>query len=137
MRQATLDDYEAVKKLCNHPKIRRYQSDTDTELHPDRWFADPRHIIFVDGDNAMVFVWRWIGIYEVHILFTVAGKRAFNLCRSMLGEMFKGPALMLLAVIPKNLRHVILFARRIGFTFKGEVETIEGICEMYQLEAAR
>lgn len=137
MRRATLDDLEHVKSLVNHPKIRRFQSDTETELDPSPWLADPRHVVLVEGDNAMVFAWRWVGIYEVHILFTVSGCAAVNLCREMLGQMFAAGTVMLLAVIPENLRHVILFARRFGFAFKGRIETIEGICEMYQLEAGQ
>jgi hypothetical protein len=137
MRRADLGDYALVKKLCNHPKIRRHQNDTTTELDPIPWFADPRHIILIDGDNCMVFAWRWIGIYEVHILFTLSGRQATDLCRAMLNLMLNGPAQMLLAVIPKHLRHVILFARRFGFAFKGETETIEGPCQLYQLEAAQ
>lgn len=136
MRRASPDDYEHIKYLVNHPKIRRFQSDTETELEPV-WLNDPRHIILFDGSNAMVFEWRWIGIYEVHILYTASGREAVSLCRPMLQQMFDGQAQMLLAVIPSNLRHVILFARRFGFVFRGEVETVEGLCEMYQLESTQ
>ena len=136
MTRAGPEDYQHIKYLLNHPKIRRHQSDPYTELEP-AWLNDPRHIVLFDGDNAMVFVWRWIGIYEVHILFTASGTEAINLCRSMLQVMLTGPAMMLLAVIPQKLRHVRLFARRFGFIPKGVEVTSEGLCELYQLEAAR
>lgn len=129
--RATADDHEHLKYLVNHPQIRRLQSDTETILDPSHWLAPP-NIVVIDGDNAMVFLWRWIGIYEVHILFTASGAEAIRLCRSMLDSIIE--AQMILAVIPKNLRHVILFARRFGFKSRGEIETIEGLCEMYQLE---
>ena len=118
MRLATLADKRLIKKLCDG---------TD----PTRWLADPRNILLLDGDNCLMFLWRWVGIYELHIQFTAKGKAAERICRAMLAAI---PAAMLLAVIRKDKRHVRLFARRMGFRPCGEVETIEGNCEMYQRE---
>lgn len=119
IRRASLADLNLVKSLCD---------DTD----PTRWLEEPRNVILLDGGNCLMFLWRWVGIYEVHIQFTSAGKEAARICRAMLDAM---PWAMLLAVIPKEKRHICLFARRMGFTFQGDVETIEGLCEMYQKEA--
>lgn len=121
LRRASLDDTDLIQQLCDG---------TD----PTRWLADPRNILLLDGANCLMFLWRWVGIYELHIQFTATGREAERICRSMLAAV---PAAMLLAVIPKEKRNVRLFARRMGFEARGEIETIEGLCEMYQLEAAR
>lgn len=124
MRRAGPDDIDLLKELFDHE-----------DIDPTRWLADPRNILMIEGENCLVCLWRWIGIYEVHISFASKGAEATNICREMLDLMLSGPAHMLLAVIPEHLKHVILFARRFGFQFKGTVETIEGTCQMYQLEA--
>jgi hypothetical protein len=119
IRRATLDDADLIQELCDG-------------ADPHRWLADPRNILLLDGRNCLMFLWRWVGIYELHIQFTAKGKEAERICRAMLVAV---PAAMLLAVIPKKKkRNVRLFARRMGFVLRGEVETIEGLCEMYQKE---
>lgn len=99
---------------------------------PDRILAEPRNIVLIEGDNLAMFLWRWPGIYEGHVLYTAKGKDAENLARQMLEAM---SGAMILAVTPQ--RHVGLFLRRLGFKFNGTVETIEGLSQMYQLEARR
>lgn len=102
-----------------------------------RWLADPRNIILMEGDNAALFLWRWVGIYEGHVLFTKRGKLALDLGSYMLGMMFKSGAGMILAVISKELPQASWFVRQLGFSRRGEIDTIQGPCEMYQLEAAQ
>jgi hypothetical protein len=119
VRRADLSNLEQIKELCDGED-------------PTRWLAEPRNVLLLDGPNCLMFLWRWVGIYEVHIQFTAKGREAQRVCRAMLDAM---PAALLLAVIPKEKRHVGLFARRMGFQFRGEIETIEGLSEMYQLEA--
>lgn len=118
MRRASLEDADLIQELCDG---------TD----PYRWLADPRNILLLEGRNCLMFLWRWVGIYELHIQFTAKGRAAETICRAMLDAV---PAAMLLAVIPKEKRNVCLFARRMGFGPRGEIETIEGLCEMYQKE---
>lgn len=137
MRRATLDDLEHIKSICNHYTIRRHWDDPYAEVDPSKWLADPRNVILFEGDNCGLFLWRWIGIYEVHCLFTAKGNDAIELGRSMIGLMFQTCAGMLLTVIPVGLRHVKWFARRMGFESRGLIETIEGQSEMLQLEAGQ
>lgn len=130
-------DYTAIKALCNDPKVRERLSDTVSEIDPERFLAEPRNVILFDGLNAMFFLWRWVGIYEVHILFRSRGWQALAACRQMIGAVFNEGAGMLLAVIPADLRHVQWFARQFGFQRRGEIETIEGRAILFQLEATQ
>lgn len=76
-----------------------------------------------------MFIWHWVGIYEVHIQFTAKGREAERICRAMLDAM---PWAMLIAVVPTEKRHVSLFARRMGFKPRGLIETSQGFCEMLE-----
>lgn len=123
MRRAGLDDCDQFKAICDRLEI---PSD------PERVLAEPRNIVLIEGENLAMFLWRWPGIYEGHVLYTAKGKEAEALARRMLESM---SGAMILAVTPQ--RHVGLFLRRLGFRFHGTVETIEGLSQMYQLEATR
>lgn len=116
MRLATLADADLVQSICNED--------------PHRLLAEPRNILLLEGENLAMFLWRWHGIYEGHVLFKCRGKEAEALARQMLETM---SGAMILAVTPQ--RHVGLFLRRLGFTFKGQIETINGLSQTYQLEA--
>lgn len=124
VRRATLDDYEEVKALCG-------------EMDPHRWLADPRNIILIEGDDCALFLWRWIGIYEAHVLFKSRGKQAINRGGLWLDMMFKSGAAMILCVISKELPQASWFARQLGFSHRGDIDTIQGLSEMYQLEASQ
>jgi hypothetical protein len=120
LRRASLADTDIVQSIINED--------------PYRLLAEPRNILLLEGDNLAMFLWRWHGIYEGHVLFKCRGKEAEGLARQML-EIMSGA--MILAVTPegKRGRAVGLFLRRLGFTFKGTIETIEGLSQTYQLEA--
>lgn len=124
MRRASLDDREHLIAICEELKI--------PCPDPDRVLAEPRNIVLIEGDNLAMFLWRWPGIYEGHVLYTAKGKAAEALALQMLETM---SGAMILAVTPQ--RHVGLFLRRMGFEFHGTVETIEGLSQMYQLEPKR
>jgi hypothetical protein len=128
MRRASPEDTEQVKAICEQCGM---------PADPERWLADPRNVILIEGDNAALCLWRWIGIYEIHALFTARGKTALGLAQQWIEAMLGGGAQMMLCVIPKKRKQAIWFARKAGFQFRGDIETIEGLSEMYQLEAAR
>lgn len=128
MKRAGPDDCDELKAICEKCWM---PSD------PTRWLADPRNIILIEDDNAALFLWRWIGIYEAHVLFAKRGKLALDLGALWLDLMFKSGAVMILAVAPKERPQAAWFARRLGFQCRGEIETIEGLSEMYQLEASQ
>lgn len=107
------------------------------EIDPRQWLADPRNIILIEDENCALFLWRWIGIYEGHVLFTKRGKLAIDLGALFLDAMFECGATMILAVVSKDRPKASWFVRRLGFEFRGEIETFEGLSEMYQLEAAQ
>ena len=136
MIRAGPEHYETVKRICNHPRIVA-QFDVGTEIDPANWLADPRNIILVEGENVALFLWRWIGIYEGHCLFTARGREALDLGAAMLGLMFSHGAAMVLAVASNPRRHVHWFLRQLGFDPKGEIETIEGLSQMFQLESSQ
>lgn len=109
----------------------------EVEIDPARWLEDPRNIILHEDGNAMLFLWRWVGVYEAHIMFKARGAEAFNLALRFMDEIFAAGGTIIRAVIHQDLKHVSWFVRRHGFSFEGVVETAEGPCEMYQLEASQ
>jgi hypothetical protein len=125
IRRATADDQELIESICRT---------LDMPLPAPSILGDPRNIALLDGENVGLFLWRWIGIYEAHSLLTAKGSEARKIARNMVGLMLSGRAVMLLTVVPEPLRHVELFARSLGFRFRGEIETFEGLGRMYQLE---
>jgi hypothetical protein len=127
LKRATVADAEQLESICKTLGM-------GGDVH--RWLADPRNIVLMEGDNAALFLWRWIGIYEAHVLFTKRGKLALDLGSYMLGLMFKSGAGMILSVISEKLPQASWFARQLGFTCRGEIDTIQGLSEMYQLEAS-
>lgn len=135
IRRATVADYDAIKAICNDPAVRKHMSDTTTEIDPLQWLMEPRNIILFDGDNVALFLWRWIGIYEGHVLFRSRGKQALVIAQTMLAMIFSTGAGMVLAVVNHRLPHAAWFLRRLGFSPRGMVQTIEGASEMFQLEA--
>lgn len=137
IRRATLDDHSAVMAICNDPLVRRRMSDSATIIDPAAWLADPRNVVLWDGDNVAMFLWRWVGIYEGHVLFRTRGRAALKLGRDMLDLMFGAGAGMILAVIHEELPEAAWFVRRLGFGSRGLIETIEGTSEMFQMESAR
>lgn len=124
MKRGGLEDCKQFEAICAKLEI--------PCPDPERVLAEPRNIVLIEGDNLAMFLWRWPGIYEGHVLYTARGKKAEILGHQML-EAMRGA--MILAVTPE--RHVGLFLRRLGFKFHGTVETIEGLSQMYQLEASR
>lgn len=130
-------DYDAVKAICNDPAIRARMSDAETEIDPAAWLLEPRNIILIEGDNVALFLWRWVGIYEGHVLFRCRGKEALALGREMLDLMFDAGAGMILALANYRLPEAAWFLRRLGFTSRGLVQTVEGPSEMFQLEAGQ
>lgn len=125
MRRGDASDCQLLKDICESLGI--------PCPDPERVLAEPRNIVLFEDNNCAMFLWRWTGIYEGHVLYTIKGRAADELARRML-EVMRGA--MILAVTPQ--RHVGLFLRRLGFEFRGEVETIGGeMSQMYQLEPRR
>lgn len=137
IRRATVADYEAIKAICNDPAVRKGMSDEDSEIDPLHWLVEPRNIILWDGENAAFFLWRWVGIYEGHILFRTRGAKALSLASEMLAAMFGAGAGMILAVVNYRLPHAAWFLRKLGFSSRGLIQTVEGTGEMFQIEAGQ
>lgn len=136
MIRATIEDYDTIYAICNDPFIRKHLS-PEIEIDPAKWLEDPRNIILHEDGNAMLFLWRWVGVYEAHILFRARGAEAFKLAPKSMDKIFEMGATIVRAVIHQDLKHVSWFVRRHGFAFQGMVETVEGPCGMYQLEASQ
>jgi hypothetical protein len=127
VRRASLEDAELLDTICERDGLK---------CDSRRWIADPRNIILIEDDNAALFLWRWVGIYEGHVLFAKRGKMAIGLGALFIDVMLKAGGHMLLAVISTENPKASWFVRQLGFRCRGEIETIEGPSEMYQLEAS-
>jgi hypothetical protein len=94
--------------------------------------ADPLHVCLVDGDSGALFAWRGPGIYEVHVFFAVRGRRALDLIADMLDFMRdRHGARYFWGLIPIESRHVLMFARLVGWKSHGIVKTRHGWQELF------
>jgi hypothetical protein len=97
--------------------------------------AEPMHVCLVDGDSGAIFAFRGPGIYEVHVFFSVRGKAAIALMRSMLDMMrAEHGARLFWSLIPVESRPVLTFARLVGWKSLGVRETRHGPNELFTSE---
>lgn len=103
-------------------------------LDADALVNDHRNIILIEGDNLAAFAWRGPNIFEGHVHYSVRGKEAYELGVLMLEDMKKLGATLIWTLTPINTRQARLFARKIGFTSEGIMQTPEGLHELFTLE---
>jgi hypothetical protein len=126
MRRASIEDVEQINDWVWR----------DSGIRPDftQFLADRHNVCLVEGEGGMIFVWRGPGIYEVHVFFEQRGKQALGVCRRMLEVMRGHGGKLFWAAVPTASRHVIMFARLMGWKSQGFGDFPQGRCELFQSE---
>ena len=124
-------DAGEINELINDPSIRPTVGG-EGYLDAAQIIADRRNIALVGDGGGALFVWRGPGVYEGHSFFLVRGKEAVQLARAILAKMSRR-ATLIWGLTPKDLKHVHLFNRLIGFECLGEMDTPEGPHILYEM----
>jgi hypothetical protein len=99
--------------------------------------AEPLHVFLEEGESLGCFVWRGPGVFEFHIQFEVRGRQAIDLLRAMMARMRSDHgARYLWTSIPADKRHVRMFARLVGLSSDGMIDTDQGPHELFYSENA-
>lgn len=122
-------------KLTDPAECRRV-----TDKHPqyftfdvENWLANADNYALIEGDNIAFGEYKSPGTYWVHFCFdTARGREAIQLTKDMFKEFCRvcpvQTAIGLIEVGNKKARWLI---RQVGFKSLGEVETENGLCEMF------
>lgn len=106
IRQATLADLGDVNSWAG------------IDLSP--FLANPLNVCLLRDNGGAMFTWRGPGIYEVHVFFEQRGKEALTVGRQMLAILRSDyGARLFWSPIPISERHVVLYARLMGWRFCG------------------
>jgi hypothetical protein len=125
IRRASWEDAELVEDCIYRDFARRNGA-------MEQFLADRMNVCLLDGSGGALFVWRGPGIYEVHVFLEQRGKDAFAVMREMFRTMrSEYGARLLWAAVPVISRHVIMFARLIGWKSQGFADLPQGRCELF------
>lgn len=53
------------------------------------WFADPRHVMLVDGENVGICTYEYPGLYNAHWFMKDRGRKAIDTGKAMIRYMFE------------------------------------------------
>lgn len=99
------------------------------------FMAEPLHLAIEHEGNVALFAWRGPGIYEVHVHFQARGRVAIEAMHAILGHVRTDHGgKMFWALIPVESRHVRMFARLMGWSSHGVMETRGGPNELFVSE---
>lgn len=113
-----------------------------TDKYPDyfgaldapEWFANKNNFAFLEGDNVSFAEWKSPGVYWVHFCFDEArGREAILLTKRMLAFFYETcpDAVTSIGLIETKNRPARWLIRQVGFKSLGEVDTLNGPCEMF------
>lgn len=118
---------DAVIKAINESPLNRGLSGAD-------WVATPGNIAIERGDNIALFDAEGDQIFQVHFLFKTTGRAAITAAKKAFDTMFKDHgADLIFGMVPADMPHAILLARKAGGKFAGKRQTEFGECELYVL----
>jgi len=124
-----------MRRLTDPAECRRV-----TDKHPqyftfdvDAWFANADNYALMEGDNIAFGEYKKPGVYWVHFCFdTARGREAIQLTKDMFEEFCRVcPVKTAIGLIEVNNRKARWLIRQVGFKSLGEVETENGLCEMF------
>ena len=124
-----------MKRLTDPAKCRRV-----TDKYPqyftfevEEWLANADNYALIEGDNIAFGEYKLPGIYWVHFCFDAArGRDAIQLTKDMFEEFCRVcPVKTAIGLIEVNNRKARWLIRQVGFKSLGEIETENGLCEMF------
>lgn len=100
---------------------------TATEEDFRNWFANEKNLMFSDGENVGLATYEYPGLYSVHWFFTVRGRKALDLGRAMLVNLFENyGAEAVRGFIKSDLKASRWAARQVGLKSLGLMECPDG-----------
>lgn len=119
MRFATLADQAAVEAICNDPSIRPWTApEGAAPCSAVGYLTNPSFAVLAEGEGCWLARYLGANRYVIHtnLLPHARGARAVELARQALAMAFvKTTAVELLTMVPGNLPHARMLARRMGF----------------------
>jgi hypothetical protein len=94
------------------------------DFDPEAWLADPSNFALREGDDLGLAEAgpEWPGPLTIHTFYTSRGKEAMKVARDMIALCFAYGATEVRGEIQVTRRHVIAFARLLGFRPVEEIE---------------
>lgn len=114
-----------------------------TDKHPgyftfdvEDWFADENNYALIEGQNIAFGEYKSPGVYWVHFCFDEArGREAIELTKQMFAEFcHRCPVKIAIGLIVVDNKKAKWLIRQVGFKSLGEIETKNGLCEMFYSE---
>lgn len=100
------------------------------------FLSEKMNVCYLAEDGGAMFAWRGPGIYEIHLFLGQRGRDALDVLEGMLQRLREEfDAKLFWAAIPIESRHVIIFARLMGFSSHGIHQFRHGPCEVFSREA--
>ena len=76
-------DLDLLLRMTKVPGIHSTEEDFRT------WFANPKNLMFAEGDNIGLATYEYPGLYGLHWFFTVRGREAIELGKRMIANLFE------------------------------------------------
>lgn len=97
------------------------------------WFSKPENFAYREGDNIAFGEYKSPGVYWVHFCFdTARGREAINLTKRMFKRLSRDCPLKIgIGLIGVNNKKAKWLIRQVGFKSLGEIDTANGLCEMF------
>lgn len=117
-----------IKRVFDLPLLLRSIEGTDfTPEDFKTWFDMPRNLMFADGENVGLATYEYPGVYSVHWFFKVRGRKALDLGRDMVKNLFENyGAETVRGFIKKDLKASRWAARQIGLRSRGFITFEDG-----------
>lgn len=104
------------------------------ELDCDEWVKNVNNVMLRDNDSTGIFAYEYPGLYTGHYFFRVGGRKAINLAKAMLSEMFENYGAKAIRGLTKtDNRPALWITRQLGFKSCGLIETENGEHELFVL----
>lgn len=97
------------------------------------WFSKENNYALIEGDNIAFGEYKSPGVYWVHFCFdTARGREAINLTKRMFKRLSRDCPLKIgIGLIGVNNKKAKWLIRQVGFKSLGEIDTANGLCEMF------
>lgn len=76
-------DLDLLLRAAKHPMVK------SPEEHFRIWFSRPKNLMFADGENVGLATFEYPGMYSLHWFFKVRGRKAINLGKEMIANLFE------------------------------------------------
>lgn len=114
-------DLDLLLEVTDLPYIHSTVDDFKT------WFATPRNLMFTEGRNVGLATYDGPGHYTVHWYFEVRGRKAIDLARRMIKNLFDNyGALTVRGLIRKDLKASRWACRQVGLKSYGMITFPDG-----------